>query len=93
MTIDEYCDFLLKIALGYLGWSEEQALHSDMNAILAAWQGRSELLKSMITNVASILMGKDISEGELFISSKDDTRAPNLTPKLFDAMFPGEKNK
>lgn len=36
-------DRLAEIALGWLGWSEEQALNADMNAILIAFQGRQDM--------------------------------------------------
>lgn len=42
----EFCDDLAEVALGWLGWSEEQTLYSDINAILIAERGLLRKLKA-----------------------------------------------
>jgi hypothetical protein len=37
----------MKIATGWLGWSEEQALDADMNTIVLAYHGKTEMLKAI----------------------------------------------
>ncbi len=37
----------MKIATGWLGWSEEQALDADMNTIVLAYTGKTEMLKAI----------------------------------------------
>jgi hypothetical protein len=34
-------------ALGWLGWTEDQLMDADLNAILVAYRGRVEMLKAI----------------------------------------------
>lgn len=48
---------LLGRAMGWLGWSEREAMEADVNSVLMALDRRAELLKM-------IFGGKDADEGE-----------------------------
>lgn len=37
----------MKIATGWLGWTEEQALDASMNTITLAYEGKVEMLKAI----------------------------------------------
>jgi hypothetical protein len=63
--------------MGWMGWSEEQALRSDVNAIQVAYEGRCDMLKA-------IFGGEDDDEPRT-----GDKAGPPMTPELFDAMFGG----
>ena len=67
----DMCDELAEIALGWLGWSEEQTLYSDINAILIAQEG---LIKKL-----------NLEKGHG--GTKSDDENPKLTTAAFDAMF------
>jgi len=45
MTHAEYYRELTKYALGWLGWTERQALAADINSIQLAIEGKVEMLK------------------------------------------------
>ena len=72
MSIDAFYDGLAEIALGWLGWTEEQALKSDVNAIQIAYAGRIDLLTH--------IFGKRKDD-------KPNVASRPLTPQLFDALF------
>lgn len=38
---------MFKIATGWLGWSEDQALDADMTSIVLAYEGKVEMLKAV----------------------------------------------
>lgn len=40
-------DEIARIALGWLGWTEEQLLYSDINVIRVAFRGRVEMLQQI----------------------------------------------
>jgi hypothetical protein len=54
-----------------MGWTEEQALATDVNAIAIAFRGRQEMF-------ASIFGGA---------TAKGADMTPTMTPGLFKAMF------
>jgi hypothetical protein len=41
----DFYDRLVEIALGWLGWTEEEALVADVNAILVAHAGKLDMLR------------------------------------------------
>lgn len=47
MSQAQFHAWLLKIATGWLGWTEEQALATRMTTIMAAYEGRLEMLKAI----------------------------------------------
>lgn len=59
--------------MGWLGWTEEQALSTDVNAICVAMQGRVAMLRAIFGG-SDAAAGPDISERL-------------MTPELFDAVF------
>ena len=77
-------------ALGWLGWSEEQTLYSDINAIMVGFSGRVKMVQAM----QGIDPFSDGSETPKLKGPKarhippPDKLRP-LTPEIFDAMFPG----
>lgn len=61
------------IALGWMGWTEEQALRTDVNAIQAAYEGRCDMFRA--------LFGSGEPAASTVVSSQP------MTAELFDAMF------
>lgn len=47
ISLSEYYDRLLKIGMGWLGWTEDQTLDTSMPAIVLAQQGRVEMLQAV----------------------------------------------
>ena len=47
MTVEEYLDHLLKLGMGWLGWTEEQTLATSMPAIVIAYEGRLDMLQAL----------------------------------------------
>jgi len=60
--------------MGWLGWTERQALAADVNAILAGYDGRLDLFETIgwIERKAPEPKARDL---------------PTLTPGMFRAMF------
>lgn len=44
VSLVEFYDQLAELALGWLGWSEDQALGADVNAIMVGFAGKSDML-------------------------------------------------
>lgn len=76
MSHVEFYDKLAQIALGWLGWTEEQALKADVNAILIAQEGRIDMF------CAVGWMKKKEPEAPL----------PVLTPKVFSSVFSSKRH-
>lgn len=74
---------MLGIAVGWLGWSEEQALHADINLIHL---GYDETIKKFITFGELIGLVKKKATGKVITMPKKGL-APTLTPKAFDMIF------
>jgi len=64
--------------MGWLGWTEEQTLATDMQSIEAAYRGRHEMLRS--------LAGREIAPAKI-----EAEQVRTMTPELFMAMFGGKK--
>lgn len=47
MSPEAYYDDLAEVALGWLGWTEAEALAADVNAIKVAYAGRVDLLRTV----------------------------------------------
>ncbi|MER8999993.1 hypothetical protein NKJ52_20655 [Mesorhizobium australicum] len=62
--------------MGWLGWTEEQTLRADVNAILVGLDGRGD----MISSVLRAVFGED---PKLAI----EITAQPITEDYFDAMF------
>lgn len=45
MSHVEYATWLIKIAMGYLGWSYHDAMFTDCLVILLAYEGKMEMLR------------------------------------------------
>lgn len=58
-----------------MGWTEEQALRTDVNAIKVAHKGRLDML-------AAIFGGGDEDD-----TPPEPEKLPEMTPALFRAMF------
>jgi len=74
MSHADYFKHLLKIGMGWLGWSEDQTLDSTMPIIELAYEGRIDMLK--------FHRGDPPNDGK----SEPPPRSP-ITPELFDAIF------
>lgn len=69
----------MKIGMGWIGWTEQQTLATDMQSIEAAYRGRHEMLQS--------LAGKELRPARI------ETVAPamtTMTPNMFAAIFGGK---
>ncbi|MGX5827362.1 hypothetical protein [Mesorhizobium sp. 43Arga] len=62
--------------MGWLGWTEEQALRADVNAIICGLNGRGD----MISSVLRAVFGEDPTP-EIEITAQP------ITEDYFDAMF------
>lgn len=71
MPIAEYYDELAEQALGWLGWSVEQALSSDVNAIAVGMSGRVAMFRAIFGTA----------------EKPEPTALRPMTPELFDALF------
>lgn len=67
---------MAEIALGWLGWTEHQALSSDVNAIIVAHEGRL----SMFEAVGWI-------ERIKFPENAKEPEGRAMTAEMFDAVF------
>jgi hypothetical protein len=65
--------------MGWVGWTEEQTLATDMQSIEAAYRGRHEMLCS--------LAGKEIQPAKV----ESVQPVMTMTPQLFTAMFGRKK--
>lgn len=68
---------MAEVALGWLGWTEQQALETDVNAILVAHEGRL----SMFETIGWI---ERIKQPEKTVKPAEGHQ---LTAELFDAVF------
>ncbi len=66
--------------MGWVGWTEEQVLATDMQSIEAAYRGRLEMLQA--------LAGKQIQPAK--VETVEGKPRP-MTPDLFAAVFGGKK--
>jgi hypothetical protein len=82
------------VALGWLGWSEERTLHSDVNAIIIGFTGAMQRIAA--ENGADPFAPpkpalqppqRQYEHGHI----PDPSKLPVLTPGAFDAMFPGKR--
>lgn len=72
----DYYDELAEIALGWLGWTEAEALGADVNAILVAHRGRAAML-------GAVFGGSDSpTQSDHHVRSERE-----MTPALYDAVF------
>jgi hypothetical protein len=69
----------MKVGMGWLGWTEQQTLETDMQSIEAAYRGRFEMLRS--------LAGHDIASAAFETTEVKKT----MSAGLFVAMFGGGK--
>ena len=76
MSLPDYADGLVKIAMGWLGWDLEKAMRSDCLAIQIAYEGRVDMLNAIFGG-----------GGDEASPKKPDVSARPLSPELFDAVF------
>src|SRR5690606_23504683 len=76
VTHIDFYDRLAELALGWLGWSEDQAMRADVNSILIGYVGKMEMLKA-ISGTAEYQPGGD----------EVKTIEREMTVELFDAVF------
>lgn len=70
----------MKIGMGWVGWTEEQTLATDMQSIEAAYRGRHEMLQA--------LAGKEVRHSKI---ETTDPALKAMTPTMFAAIFGGKK--
>lgn len=63
--------------MGWLGWTEHQALATDVNAIAVAYEGRVDMLKAIF------------GDGSKPAGDKPKASSHKMSPALFDALFGG----
>lgn len=92
MTLEDYYRELEEIALGWLGWTPEQTLYADVNAIIIGFYGRNKMLMAMqgVDPWAEPQQPerRPPANGKVRSVPSPD-KLPPLTPEAFDAMFPG----
>lgn len=45
VTLEQWAQEVAELGIGWLGWSEQETLHADVNAILVGFEGRCKMLK------------------------------------------------
>lgn len=65
----------MKRAIGWLGWTEEQALKSTIEAIVLGWEGRCEMINAVFGGGAS------------HQSAAPDVNQRQFDVGVFDALF------
>ncbi len=75
MTIEEYYRELLKYAIGWLGWSEQEALFADVNSILIGVEGRVDLLNGLFGKSKKEKTAKDLPMAQRFKLFSQDHNA------------------
>ena len=85
MTLDQYCAYLERRALGWLDWSEERVLYADLNAIEVGIAGKIEMFEFL-----GLIKPK---QPEAPAGPPLDARGNPivLTPSNFDQMFPDKE--
>ncbi len=63
--------------MGWVGWTEEQTLATDMQSIEIAYRGRHEMLQA--------LAGKEVAPAK--VETQDKIQRVAMTPQLFTAIF------
>ena len=81
MSLVDYFDQLAEIALGWLGWTEEQALASDVNAIVVAYGGRTDMLRWIFGS------SEEESAAPAPQTTAEMKQPQTVTPTLFKALF------
>lgn len=71
----------MEVALGWLGWTEHDALKTDVNAILLALEGRKAMLR--------YIFGPETPSPPRPVPGRAPKPAslPAFTPAAFDALF------
>lgn len=82
MTLDEYCDFLERRALGWLDWTEERTLYADVNAIEVGIAGKLEMFE-MLGLITTKSKMRNSSSSPLDARGKPIV----ISPKMFDTLF------
>lgn len=89
MTIVEYYDGLTRFALGWMGWTEQQSLDMDVNALVIAQEGRFEFLETIFGSSKT----EDQSGKLVTLHKPPKQKLKVLSPEAFDAMFSGSDTK
>jgi hypothetical protein len=89
--LEEYYQELEEIALGWLGWSPDQTLYADVNAIIIGYYGRNKMLQVMQGLDPNAPQPSKPNGSVKSLPSSD--KLPPLTPEAFDRMFPGKPAK
>jgi hypothetical protein len=100
-TIDEWYREAFEVAVGWLGWTEEQALHADINTIVIAANARLEMMQMQAVMIAAAMRGQLITSPTPAAGAPAAARRPpppkagekrDLSPAIFDASFgPGAR--
>ena len=81
MTVEEYFDHLLKIGMGWLGWTEDQTLDTSMPAIALAYEGRLEMLQSIFGSGEAASAEPEEADPDIANRLKNTFRALANKPK------------
>jgi hypothetical protein len=87
-----------KVALGWLHWTEEQLLFSDMNSVLVGYQGMQDLLRAVFGGEKPEPPAPPPPQRPAplpvpIIVNTPTEKLPKLTPAVFDRMFANVKGK
>lgn len=74
---------LFEYAGGWLGWTEEQTLHCDMNYIVQAYRGRTKMFRAVIEAVFGPSKEKTVPATAKSVTGE----SMKLSPKIFDTLF------
>lgn len=76
ISYQEWLDQLAEVALGWLGWTEEQLFYSDLNSIALGLAGKKDMLRYVFGT------GED---DKSIVRGRDGKPVP-LSARLFDSL-------
>jgi hypothetical protein len=84
IPFEEYLDEVAQVAIGWLGWTEEQLFFSDLNTIEVGYRGRRQMWQSVFGTSKTTTVGTHKGHP---IPALPDAPAPPVSASKFDAMF------
>lgn len=82
MTVGDYLDDLMRLGMGWLGWTEADTLDTSMPAIMMAYEGRKDMLQRIFGSGEA----KPEPQSEPEAVTADDAAPTSLTNRLKSAF-------
>src|SRR3990167_6359637 len=87
ISYEEWLDQLAKVGLGWMGWTEDEVLRCDINALNLAHLGRVDMLQAIFGKPPGTSMPRPKGGGD------KEATLPPLTPQAFDTVFGKPKGR